>query len=167
MTISLVTKGIICQKTQIIRADLITAELSSNCVATSSSCVCGLSYKQGNSLDLKFILIDNGVKISSTDLENADDIVFALKLSRYQTDSESAILKLKSMGQVVVLADDTDITVPNILISLSSEDMDIHAGEYYIALCIEFTVTNKKEPTLTQGGCKFNSVSIIKDIVEC
>lgn len=168
MSLSLATKGVICSATQIIRSDVILATITPDCVDTSiSDCLCPVSYKRRNAINLKFSVSRNNEKISSSELENALDITFALKQSIYLTDDESVILKKKSLGEVLVLADDDDLLVPNLLIPLSSLDMNIDAGSYFSALCLCFSSEDKYEADLYSRGCEFNSVYISQDILSC
>lgn len=168
MSISIVTKGIICPKSRIIRSDLITASISNDCLGEpGQDCSCPINYKRGNALNLKFIVSRSGVKISSLDLNNATDIIFALKQSVYLEDSESTILKKKSLGQITILEDDQSLSEPNLLIPLSSEDMNIDSGRYYMGLCIVFDSSTKDEANLYFNNCKFSLVYISQDIIRC
>lgn len=164
MSVSIATKGIICQSQQLLISNIIISELSSECVVSTSPCLCPISYKKGNPIDLQFSVQQNGVKISSFDLQNSDEITFVLKKSKYVPNTEATLVKLKSLAQIDILPEDSDLSVPNVLIPLSSSDMDIDSGSYYIALAIEFSVDNDVETSLVSNSCVFNSISIIQDI---
>lgn len=168
MTISLATKGIICNSLlQIITTSTIIAELETCCDTNSFNCIFPVSYKRANPIDLRFIVQQNGIKIPNIDLENSLEITFEVKSSKFREDIDSDILKLKTLSQIIILPESAVPTEPNLSVPLSDIDMTIDAGQYYMAICIEFDSTNKTELNLTIDTCSFESISIIQDIIRC
>lgn len=168
MTIGLVTQGVICsQAIKLITSATIIGELETCCDTNSFDCIFPVTYKRANPLDLRFIVQQNGIKVPTTDLENATEITFVVKTSKFNNDIDADILKLKTLGEVIVLPNNPDPNEPNLSVPLSATDMSIDAGQYYMGICIAFASGDKTELNLTVGDCSFESVSVIQDIVRC
>ena len=169
MSTSLATNGFICNSVHIVGRDTITAQLLNDCYTNinENACGCPLSFKSGNTLNLRILVVAGDINISYFELFNATEITFVLKSSPFIDDNLSSVIKKKSLSQIEVLETVPNVILPNLVIPLSSSDMTLDSGIYYIGLCIEFNNGSKYQPELIYNGCKFNSVDIIQQVMQC
>lgn len=122
-----------------------------------------MQLKRGNKADLQFIVKDTDGNIVSN-LATATDIVFVLKINKTDIDDDAVIYKN--------LADGITIDIPsvgNVIVSMSSVDMNIDARNYFMALKIIYSATNSQEVSIKNLNVQdinyLDSVAVVENIV--
>lgn len=118
-----------------------------------------MDIKKGNSVTLRVAAQDIDGNII-TNLSTATVVKYMVKKNKTDADIDAEISKNLGSGITV----DTPVT-GTIEIILTSDDTDIDIGNYYQALQIEYSSTDKQEINIKEGNCTINSLTIIQDIV--
>ncbi len=97
-----------------------------------------MNIKKGNSVTLTIPITDtDGVAI--TDLASTTDIYFQVKINKSDVDNLAVINKTKADMTI------NDPITGTLKIILTSTDTDIPVGNYYFALELEYSASNKNE----------------------
>lgn len=120
-----------------------------------------MNIKRGNSYSLVFACIDADTNLPIDNLAAATAIKFQIKTNK--ADTTPLISKSLSDG----IQRNVPIT-GSVTVAINSNDYPITETEWgkkYIALQIEYSVTNIKEIELKYGDITFEQITIDKDII--
>lgn len=161
MTVALITNGLIAPTDFVLNlAANISAELEndSQCGTQSGQ----LILIKANSVVLDFLVASNGVRLTQSQLEAADDIFFMVKQDPVDPDADAVISK--SVGDGIEVLPDSNSSA-NLRVTLLSGDTDIDPGVYSVGLQVNFSSTDIKEADLKQGDQCFNEIYISQDVI--
>lgn len=124
----------------------------------------GIALKKGNAVSFQVQVLDSSGSIVQN-LDNATDIKFVLKVDKSDTDIQAAVLKNLVSGAI-------DVDTPAlgyITVNLTSTDMNIAEGNYFVALQITYTAINIQElflkTTAETDINQFDTISVMENTV--
>lgn len=162
MSISLLTKGMISPTIfQLYLSDLVIASLDSGNISCEDCSE--LSIKIGNSITLNFLVSANGVRLTQSQLQAADNIIFAVKRDSEDANEDAVILKELPDG--IIILPDMDNASPNVQVTLIHADTLLKPGSYSCGLQINFSDEDIKEASLQFNEICFNSIYFTQDVV--
>lgn len=161
MSIALITKGMISPTVfQLFLSDTVQASLEGCQICEDCSTP---TFKIGNSATLDFLVSANGVRLTQTQLEAADDIIFAVKRDS-QDDNDEAIIFKDLLSGLIILPDMGDDS-PNVRVTLTSGDTTIKTGSYPTGLQVNFSDDDIKEADLQLNDVCFSEIFFSLDVV--
>jgi len=162
MTVALVTGGLIANAE-------IMLDFSANIDAeiTNYDCSCPDSekfiIKRGDSLNLDFKVMANGVRLAEAELNDAQEIIFTIKQDALD-DNDDAIV-YKDLTDGITVLPDMGNDSPNVRVVASSSDLTLDEDSYPIGLQIKFNDGTVKEATLYFNDNCFKTTIITQDVV--
>lgn len=124
-----------------------------------------LQITRGNSLNLNFIVKQDGVKMTKSQLDAATDINFQAKVNQTDDDVDAIISKTLADG-ISTLPDGaaTDFeSRPNLRVALTRTDTLVDPAFYFFGVEIIFSATSGQEPRTIYDGDKIQRFEIIQD----
>jgi hypothetical protein len=120
-----------------------------------------VNIKKGNAVNLQTLVKDSN-NVILTNLSSTTEIIFVLKKNKTDLDSESLIIKKKSLSEI-------SIDYPSIgylSIALNSDDTNIDIDTYYFAIQLQYTPETKIELNLLDNnGIQSDRIKISQDII--
>lgn len=122
-----------------------------------------MQLKKGNAVTIGILVKDSGGAIVGN-LSTATDVVFVMKINKTDKDEDAVVKKDLATGITV-----DDPSLGYIKIPLTSTDMDITAKNYFLAVQIIYSATNKIEINIRDTELSeinpVDSIAVIENIV--